>query len=692
MWYGGQEVYGEGYRIGYATSENGEIWDKHQGFVFGSGPAGTWYSGGGDAPTVVWDENIEKYVMYFQGSAGQHWKIGVAFSSDGKIWDELPDPIIDLGSIGDWDDTHVAGSSVIIQDDIYRVWYVGGNQQNIGNIGYAEDTNAPSEEGLVAYYPFNDNTYDMSGNVNHGTRYGLTDAEDRFGNPEKALYFDGGDDFIKVPSSQSLQLNRACTIAGWVKIDEGINYNVYGYRHILSKGATHGGLYEDYSVALTNPTYPDYNNPEGGLQWAAAHSSYARTDESIPEASWHHIATTFDYDEQEIKLYIDGQIQSAYYYPLPWQLLRASDHPLYIGIRYESALNYRGQFQGIMDELRIYNKALSETEINELYTEGGWIPEIEVDPISYDFGEVEINSDGTLIATISNSGPADLLISSIILRTGSSTEFSIIYTPDVPFRLSAGETAADIGLSFTPSTEGLSEAFIDIYSNDPDDPLVTIQLAGTGVEYEPPPDEQIQIILDFIDEKVEDGDLIPIPSGKSDPGLRVKAIKDKIETAGGHFEEGDLDGACSELEDAYKKTDGIPTPKDWFEGVASAELAEKILDLKVSMGCDGGLPKLRNINEYSSLSSVPQKFLLDQNYPNPFNPTTTIGFSLPEANFVVLKIYNTSGQEVATLISDDLEAGIYRYTWNASDLSSGIYYYQLRTASSVFTKKLILLK
>lgn len=86
------------------------------------------------------------------------------------------------------------------------------------------------------------------------------------------------------------------------------------------------------------------------------------------------------------------------------------------------------------------------------------------------------------------------------------------------------------------------------------------------------------------------------------------------------------------------------------------------------------------------------EFVLDQNYPNPFNPSTTIKFSLPEASDVTLSIYNTLGQKVTDLVSTKLEAGRYSYEWNASNVSAGMYIYELRADKFVSIKKMILLK
>jgi len=88
----------------------------------------------------------------------------------------------------------------------------------------------------------------------------------------------------------------------------------------------------------------------------------------------------------------------------------------------------------------------------------------------------------------------------------------------------------------------------------------------------------------------------------------------------------------------------------------------------------------------------PSKYHLYQNYPNPFNPSTTIEFTLPKSEFITLKIFNTLGQKVATLVSKKLNQGNHTYTFDGSNLASGIYYYQLVAGEYREVKKMILLR
>jgi hypothetical protein len=91
-------------------------------------------------------------------------------------------------------------------------------------------------------------------------------------------------------------------------------------------------------------------------------------------------------------------------------------------------------------------------------------------------------------------------------------------------------------------------------------------------------------------------------------------------------------------------------------------------------------------------TEVPKDFLLYQNYPNPFNPTTTIKFAITKSAYVELKVYDITGKEVSTLVSDPYLAGTYQVEFNASNLSSGIYFYRLVAGDFSMTKKMILIK
>ena len=99
-------------------------------------------------------------------------------------------------------------------------------------------------------------------------------------------------------------------------------------------------------------------------------------------------------------------------------------------------------------------------------------------------------------------------------------------------------------------------------------------------------------------------------------------------------------------------------------------------------------------NEVEADINTPAQFALNQNYPNPFNPTTAISYQLAADSYVILKVYDVLGREVATLVNEYQLAGSYNYQLSTGSyqLSSGIYFYRLTAGNFYETKKLILMK
>jgi len=102
------------------------------------------------------------------------------------------------------------------------------------------------------------------------------------------------------------------------------------------------------------------------------------------------------------------------------------------------------------------------------------------------------------------------------------------------------------------------------------------------------------------------------------------------------------------------------------------------------------LSEMTGITDKSN--DLPVKFSLEQNYPNPFNPSTKITYSITQKAHVSLSIYNSLGQEVSKLVSQDMTPGVYTSEWNAAGFASGVYYYRITAGNFAQTRKLILLK
>jgi hypothetical protein len=98
------------------------------------------------------------------------------------------------------------------------------------------------------------------------------------------------------------------------------------------------------------------------------------------------------------------------------------------------------------------------------------------------------------------------------------------------------------------------------------------------------------------------------------------------------------------------------------------------------------------VTSNEELGGLPRTFDLEQNYPNPFNPTTQINYAVPEQSDVRIEVYNVIGRRVATLVNREMAPGNYTVNFDASSLSSGMYFYRLKAGSTLLTKKMTLIK
>lgn len=104
------------------------------------------------------------------------------------------------------------------------------------------------------------------------------------------------------------------------------------------------------------------------------------------------------------------------------------------------------------------------------------------------------------------------------------------------------------------------------------------------------------------------------------------------------------------------------------------------------------ISKKTELTNVSELTSLPDDFTLYQNYLNPFNLGTIISWQSPVAGHQTLKVYNILGRELKTLVNEQKSAGTYRFSFNAKNIPSGVYFYTLQSGSVINTKKMLILK
>lgn len=200
---------------------------------------------------------------------------------------------------------------------------------------------ADLDSGLVAFYPFTGDAEDDSGNGNHGSVQGPTLTADRNGQPDSAYHFAGGSDVILVADSASLDVEDAVSFTAWIRPE------ATSGTYILWRQDTAGG-----DGLFTFDIYPGVIRC--GLKRPTGGSASIQGNTPIQEGVWQHLAVTWD--GTTMRAYYNGQPDGAAGFEGP---MAVSDGDLSIG-RY-----YQG-FEGDIDEVRIYDRALSENDIAEL--------------------------------------------------------------------------------------------------------------------------------------------------------------------------------------------------------------------------------------------------------------------------------------------------------------------------------------
>jgi hypothetical protein len=212
--------------------------------------------------------------------------------------------------------------------------------------------------GLLAYYDFNNSGADSSGNKYDGTVHNITSMPNRFGKANGAYYFDGVSSYISVPDNQALRLNNTdFTLNAWIKL---VSYNSSYGSSILSKrttGANNGWIWSVIGNAA---------NPVGAVTYGPGGGSFdAFGDKIITLGSWHMVTSVYNLASGQLKIYVDGILDNT-----TSGILTASasiTSMLYIGMDAPN-LNDNGYFfQGSMDDIRIYSRAISASEIQKLY-------------------------------------------------------------------------------------------------------------------------------------------------------------------------------------------------------------------------------------------------------------------------------------------------------------------------------------
>ncbi|GAW87850.1 hypothetical protein bplSymb_SCF21901P001 [Bathymodiolus platifrons methanotrophic gill symbiont] len=428
-------------------------------------------------------------------------------------------------------------------------------------------------DGLVAYYKFENDASDSSGNGNDGTEHGgITYTT---GVQGQAVKFDGVDDYIYVNHDESLNVSGDFSISFWL-----YRATNNGIQDILVKGRDCLNHYMFNASGSNAGSRGQAFNVGNGSWWCDGVSAST----SFPINEWHHVTGIIDNTNGVIKYYLDGELESENSIS-PYTT--TNSYPLIMGRHFTSSDGrlgiYKYQFKGMLDEVRIYERALSEAEIQKLYNSN-----ISVSPSIYDFGEVKVGDGRTVHVGITNTGGKTLTVNDLyfeytILGDSFTADF-----PSLPFEIDAN-SLVEIPVNYSPSFFYEAERNnIIIESDDKDEPVVSVSFAGVGVSVTGDTPEVISSIQEYIDDAIEDETLFFI--GRD----HYKEFNNMLTAAASSSD------PCVNLLTAYKRIDGHKKPQDWAEGPAKYGVSMAIKNI-IDDELECGFSK----NREESLSLLP---------------------------------------------------------------------------------------
>ncbi len=580
-----------------------------------------------------------------------------------------------------------------------------------------------------------------------------------------AIQFDGNDDYIDCGNGDSLQITGAITLEAWVKLTATSSWD-----GIISKA-----IWDETSSGYVNTGYElKFNNNTNKIDFWLSQGGDESTkmevtaNTALTLGKWYHVAAVFS-PSSFLKIYING-IEDVSVTSGVYASIYNSTRPLYIGVGAHNPASDNEYFHGSLDEVRIWNIALTADQIRETMCKR--LSGSESGLVGYwDFSEgsgsvTHDKSGNSNDGNLSTGNPTWITSGASV---GDASAYDYIGTNPGDFSATISHSDGD---SFTATGDGGTVTGIQVYRID-DAPNVTtapgnithlfttrywgVKIVGSSTPsytatyyYHNNPDigsyENYQDLA-----KRENNAVASWTECNATLNTSAQTLVLTGQT-GTQYIDGREDNPTPVELTAFIATvqNGIVTLK-WKTatevnnyGFQAQRKKEKVQSNWENIGFVEGHGNSNSTKEYSFTDEnppsgdiqyrlkqididgnfeysdvveveigVPTKFELFQNYPNPFNPTTNITYVIasgarqsqqllanneiassqaPRNDNVSLKVYDILGREVATLVNETKKPGKYSVKFNASKLSSGIYFYTLRAGDFTAIKKMILLR
>jgi len=655
MWYSGDD--GPNWRIGYATSVDGIVWEKHPANpVLSIEESGTWDDHSVQGPTVLFDGT--KYQMWYTAHDGSNLRIGYATSTDGVDWAKHPaNPVLDLGASGTWDDSRVGYATVLFNGNGYQMWYTAHDGSNY-RIGYAT-----SVDGIVWVKYLDNPVLDLgeSGAWDDDHVFAPTIL---FDGTKYQMWYSGYD-------SSTWRIGYATSVDGviWMKHSD---------NPILNLGAS--GTWDDSRVA-----YPIVLFDGAKYQmWYAGHDGsnyrigYAT---SVPTRTYYAvIAGVADYPGTGNDLqYTDDDaidIKNSLLLYENWE-----DGNIQL------LLDSEANKSGIQEAIEDMGNMASEDDVCLFFFSGHGTNGTDIAPID--------ESDG--LDEYICAHDANIRDDELSVWLGNLPTTNVVVIVDTCF--SGGQIKVVDGFTpkVLPGTTGIVQKGDGFASDitrcvgveDMDDNPGCVVLAACD-------DDELSwefsvlenglfsyFVVKGLEENVDkngNGELSAEETGKYAKFI-VNLLNRILPFLKQHPQLYDDYPAGMPQSDELPVCIGEPAP-------VTANHDEDIEDI-IGLAAPAVVP-------------VPESSKLWQNYANPFNPDTWIPYQLSKGADVTIKIYNVTGQLVRVLNLGHKQAGFYfskaqAAYWDGRNeagerVSSGVYFYQLRAGDFAAMRRMVILK